>query len=34
MDKYKVGAIDYEYNWIDVGPGPPKRGNIVLEKII
>jgi len=26
MDKYRVEFMDYKYNWIDVGPGPPKRG--------
>ena len=28
MDKYKVERIRYEYNYIDVGPGPSMRGSI------
>jgi len=28
MDKYKVETIEYEHNWIDVGPGPAERGSI------
>ena len=27
-DKYKVERIRYEYNYIDVGPGPAMRGSI------
>jgi len=28
VGRYKVEHIDYEYNWIDVGPGPRERGGI------
>jgi hypothetical protein len=28
MDKYKVERIRYEYNYVDVGPGPAMRGSI------
>jgi hypothetical protein len=28
MDKYKVETIRYEYNYVDVGPGPSMRADI------
>ena len=28
-DKYKVELLKYEYNWLDVGPGPSERGNVI-----
>ena len=35
MDKYKIEGMNYRYNWIDVGPGPPERGGeIGLYSII
>lgn len=27
-DRYKVELLEYEYNWLDVGPGPRERGNM------